>query len=171
MDRLERDAAGHRTIADDGHDAAGVDLAALAHRLLDPDGVSDRRRGVPGAHRVVLGLRDRAERREAAVAADRRELVAAPREDLVRVGLMPDVPEDLVARGVEQRVERDRELAGAEVRAEVAADLADGLDDVLADLLGEPRELVLAELVEVLRALDPIEQRGRGLARRHEVLV
>jgi hypothetical protein len=53
----------------------------------------------------------------------------------------------------------------------VAADLTDGLDDVLADLLREPRELVLAELVEILRALDPIEQPCRWLARRHEVLV
>ena len=63
------------------------------------------------------------------------ELVAAAGEDLVRVGLVADVPEDLVARRVQQRVQRDRELARAEVGAEVAADLADRVDDVLADLL------------------------------------
>ena len=77
-----------------------------------------------GAHDVVLGLVDRAERRQALVLADRRELVAAAGQDLVRIGLVADVPEDLVARRVEQRVQRDRDLAGAEVGAEVAADLA-----------------------------------------------
>ena len=67
------------------------------------------------------------------------ELVAAAGEDLVRVGLVADVPEDLVARRVEQRVQRDGQLAGAEVGAEVAADLADRVDDVLAHLLRELR--------------------------------
>ena len=74
-----------------------------------------------------------------------RERVAAAGEDLVRVGLVADVPEDLVARRVEQRVQRDRDLAGAEVGAEVAADLADRVDQQLADLLGDLRELVLGE--------------------------
>ena len=78
-----------------------------------------------GAHDVVLGLRDRAERREAAVLADRRQLVSPSGQHLVRVGLMTDVPEDLVARRVEQRVQGDRQLAGAEIGAEMAADLPD----------------------------------------------
>ena len=113
-----------------------------------------------GAHDVVLGLVDRAERREALVLADRRQLVAAAGQDLVRIGLVADVPEDLVARRVEQRVQRDGQLAGAEVGAEVAADLADRVDDVLADLLGDLHELVLGEAVEVLRAVDAVEEAG-----------
>ena len=81
-----------------------------------------------------------------------------PGEDLVRVGLVADVPEDLVARGVQQRVQRDRQLAGAEVGAEVPADLADRVDDVLAHLLGELRELLLGEPVQVLGTVDVLEQ-------------
>ncbi len=157
-DRLEGDAAGHRAVADHGDDLAVRVRAELAHPLLDADRVADRGRGVAGAHDVVLGLGDRAERREAAVLADRRQLVAAAGEDLVRVGLVADVPEDLVARRVEQRVQRDRELAGAEVGAEVPADLADGVDDVLAHLLGELRELLLGEPVQVLGTVDVLEQ-------------
>ena len=88
----------------------------------------------------------------------------------MRVGLVADVPEDLVARRVEQRVQRDRELAGAEVGAEVAADLADRLDDVLAHLLRDARELVLAEPVQILRAVDPVEQ-SVGWRDGHEVRV
>ena len=111
-----------------------------------------------GAHDVVLGLVDRAERGQAAVLADRAQRVAAAGEDLVRVGLVADVPEDLVRRGVEQRVQRDRDLAGAEVRPEVAADLPHGVDQQLTDLLGDLRELVLGEAVEVLRAVDAVEE-------------
>ena len=135
-----------------------VGVAEEPHALLEADRVADRRRGVAGAHDVVLGLADRAERREAAVLADRRELVAAAGEDLVRIGLVADVPEDLVARRVQQRVQRDGQLAGAEVGAEVPADLADRVDDVLAHLLRDALELLLGERVQVLRAVDAVEQ-------------
>ena len=111
-----------------------------------------------GAHDVVLGLEDRAERREPLVLADRRQLVAAAGEDLVRIGLVADVPEDLVARRVEQRVERDRDLAGAQVGPEVAPDLADRVDDQLTHLLRDPLELVVREPVQVLRLFDLLEE-------------
>ena len=96
-----------------------------------------------------------------AVLADRVEAVAAAGEDLVRVGLVADVPEDLVARRVEQAVQRDGELAGAEVGAEVAADLADRVDDQLADLLRDLLELVVVEALEVLGPVDRVEQAAR----------
>ena len=83
-----------------------------------------------------------------------------PGEDLVRVGLMADVPEDLVARRVEQRVQRDGDLDRAEVRAEVAADLTDGVDDVAADLVCDLLELFVAQAVEVLGLVDVVEQFG-----------
>jgi hypothetical protein len=65
----------------------------------------------------------------------------------VRIGLVADVPEDLVARGVEQAVQRDGQLAGAEVGAEVPADLADHVDDQLAHFLRDPLELLVGEVV------------------------
>ena len=127
---------------------------SAAHRLLEPDGISDRSRRVAGAHDVVLGLVDRAERRQTLVVPDRLQLVATAGQDLVGIGLMADVPKDLVPRRIQQRVQRDRDLAGAEVGAEVAADLPDRIDDVLADLLGDLLQLVLAEVVEILRLVD-----------------
>ncbi len=53
VDRLEGDSAGQRAVTGDGDDVAVGGMAA-AHRLLDPDGVPDRRRCVPGPHDVVL---------------------------------------------------------------------------------------------------------------------
>ena len=76
----------------------------------------------------------------------------------MRIGLVADVPEDLVARGFEQGVQRDRDLARAEVGAEVAADLADRVDQQLAHLLGDLLQLLLGEAVEVLRAVDAVEE-------------
>ena len=153
MDRFERDPAGHCAVTDDG-DHPRVFGEAPAHRLLDPDRVADRCRGMARAHDVVLGFVNRAERSEALVLANRLQLVAAPRQDLMRVRLVADIPEDLVARGVQQRVQRDRDLAGAEVGAEVPADFSDGVDDVLAHFLGEHLQLIVAEAVEVLGLVD-----------------
>ena len=89
------------------------------------------------------------------------QAVAPAGQHLVRIGLVADVPEDLVARRVEQAVERDGELAGAEVGAEVAADLADHVDDQLADLLGElPGAASSSRPLQVLGAVDPVQEAG-----------
>ena len=78
----------------------------------------------------------------------------------MRVGLVADVPDDLVARGLEEAVDSDRDLAGAEVGAEVPADLADGVDQQVPHLLRDLLELVLGEAVQVLGAVDAVEQVG-----------
>ena len=162
MERLVRDPTRERAIADHRDDLA-VLADPLAHRLLQPDPVADRGRGVARAHDVVLGLEDRAERRQALVLADRAEPLPAAREDLVRIGLMPDVPEDLVRRRVEQAVQGDGQLAGPEVGAEVAADLTDRVDDQLAHLLRDPLELVIGQLPQVGGRADRLKQPPLGL--------
>ena len=86
---------------------------------------------------------------EAAVLPDRAEPVAAAGEQLVRVALMPDVPDDAVPGALEHAVQRDRELDGAQTGGEVTAGLADAGEDGLADLVGEQGEFALGELSEV----------------------
>jgi hypothetical protein len=85
--------------------------------------------------------------------------VAAACEDLVGVRLVADVPQDLVAGRVEQRVQRYRELAGPEVGPEVPPDLPHRVDDVLAHLLRQALQLLLREPVQVLWPLDAGEDR------------
>ena len=53
------------------------------------------------------------------------ERVAAPGDQLVRVRLVAGVEDDLVARGVEDVVQRERQLDDAEVPAKMAPDLGD----------------------------------------------
>src|SRR5437588_2570492 len=74
---------------------------------------------------------------------------------------MPDVPEHLVVRRVEQAVHGDGDLAGAEVRAEVPADLPDRVDDQVADLLAGLAQLIVREGVKVLGFVDPLEDAHR----------
>jgi hypothetical protein len=159
VERLEGHAAGERAVPDDGHHAAVLG-GAPSHRLLDAHCIGHGRGGVARAHGVVLRFRDRAERRETPVLADGVEAVAASREDLVRIGLVAHVPEDLVARRVEERMDGHRHLAGAQIGAEVPADLADRVDDQRADLLRHLLELVVVERLEVVRAVDLVDELG-----------
>jgi hypothetical protein len=51
-------------------------------------------------------------------------------------------------------VQRDRYLNDAEIRAEVAPDLTDRVDDVGANLVGDPLQLLVAQAVQILGFVD-----------------
>ena len=137
---LEGDSAGQRAVAQHA-DHAAVGTAAQTRRFDKAQAVADRRRGVPRADDVVLGLAATGKPGETAVLADGVEALGAAGDDLVGVGLVADVPDDLVARAFEDAVQRDRELNGAEAGGQMAADLADARQDHLAYLVGEGLKL------------------------------
>ncbi len=87
-----------------------------------------------GAERVVLALRALGEAGEPAFLAQRAHAVAAAGEDLVRIGLVADVPDQPVARRVEHVMQRHGQLDHAEPGAEMAAGVGDDLDQVVAQL-------------------------------------
>ena len=58
------------------------------------------------AERIVFALAPLGEAAEAATLAQRADAVAAPGQDLVRIALMPDVPDQPVARRIENIVDR-----------------------------------------------------------------
>ncbi len=60
---------------------------------------------------------------DAVLLAQRAHAVPAACQDLVRVTLMADVPDNLVARRVEHRMQRDCQLDHAQTRAQMAAGL------------------------------------------------
>ena len=94
-------------------------LQAARHRHSQPG--RDRGRGMSGAERVVLALGTTREAGQAAALANGANAVAPAGEDLVRIGLMADIPDQPVARRVEHRMEGNRQLDHAERGAEVAA--------------------------------------------------
>src|SRR3546814_16760027 len=82
------------------------------------------------AEGVVLALFALGERRHAAGVLDGVDRVAAAGEDLVRVGLVADVPDDAVVGGVVPRVQGAGPFEPDEAGAEMTARLAERCDPV-----------------------------------------
>src|ERR1039457_3461551 len=90
---------------------------------------------------VVLALASCGKRGKAAVLLDGVQLRAPPGQYLVRICLMTDIPDDAVVGRIENVVQDNRELHGAKPRCEVSAPGADGADEKVPQLLGDPHEL------------------------------
>ena len=67
------------------------------------------------------------------------QLVAAPSEHFVRIGLMSHVPDEAVIRCIEYVMKRNRQLHGAKTGGEMAAAGADALDQELPQFFGQQR--------------------------------
>ena len=112
-----------------------------------------------GAERVVFALGALGEAGKAAALAQRADAVAPAGEDLVRIGLVADVPDQPVARRVEHVVQRDGQFDDAEAGAEMAAGDRDRVDRLLPQLVGELAQVGRRKLPQVLRQFDLVEQR------------
>ena len=135
VQRLEGHAGGHRAVADDRHRLARLAFQLGGQRHAERG--RDRSRTVRGAEGVVLAFVATREAADAAELAQRVHAVAPAGEDLVRVGLVADVPHQAVVGGVEDVVQRDRQLDRAEVARQVAAGLRHALQHELAQLDGQ----------------------------------
>jgi len=58
----------------------------------------------------------------------RANAVAPAGQNLVRIGLMPDVPDQFVGRRIEHGMQRHREFDHAQARAEMATGMGDRVD-------------------------------------------
>ena len=97
VDRLIGHPAGHRTVADDGNDVSvrvGACVASDRHAI----GVREDRGGVTVLDVVVLGFFPARIPGEAAGLTQLLELLLAPRDDLVGIGLVAGVPQDGIGR-------------------------------------------------------------------------
>jgi hypothetical protein len=90
------------------------------------------------------------------------DALAPAGQDLVRIGLVADIPDQPVARRVEDVMQRDRELDHAQPRAEMAAGDGDRVDRLGPELVGELAQLRVVEQAQVGRSRDHIEERSGG---------
>ena len=121
------------------------------------------------AERVVFALGALGEAGQAVALAQRADAVAAAGEDLVRIGLMADVPDQPVVRGVEHVMQRDRQLDDAEAGAQMPAGDRHGIDRFGAQFVGNLPQLAFAQLAQVSWYFDPVKEGGlRGLG--HQIL-
>ncbi len=147
VERLERQPAHQRRVADDDRDP--LHAVAEITRLGEPLGDRQPRPGVTAVEHVVGRFGSAWEAADAVERSEGPETLQSAREQLVRVGLVAGVPHDPVARRLQQPMEGDRELDDAEGRTEVAARLRDSRDDRFADLGGKLGQLWFGEPAQV----------------------
>ena len=149
---LHGEPRGQRAVADDAHHL--VRLFPLLPGLHESHRGRHPGAGVAGVEGVVLALLALAESAQAVELPDGVELLLAPGQELVGVGLVARVPDDEVPGRVQQVVKGDGQLHHAEIRGEVPADVGYDRDDPLPDLLAELRELLGRQILEVRRLSD-----------------
>src|SRR5262249_848229 len=76
--------------------------------------------GMRGAKGIEFAFRPLGKPGQSATLPKRANTVTTTRQDFVRVGLMSDIPDQLVIRGVEQVMESDRQLHDPEAGSKVA---------------------------------------------------
>ncbi len=77
--------------------------------------------GVPRSERIVRRFTAHREAGEPAALTKRPEALAPTGEDLVHVGLVADVPHELVVREIQHAMQRERQLDDAQVGREMPA--------------------------------------------------
>jgi len=148
---------GHRPVADDGDHIVAPALEIPRHGHAEAG--RDRRGRMRGPEGIVLALGPLGEAREASTLTQRTDPVPAAREDLVRVGLVADIPDQAVLRGVEHVVQRHRQLDHPEPRAQMPSRHGDGADRFRPQLVRDLLKAVLRQLTEVSGRLDGVEER------------
>ena len=113
-----------------------------------------------GPERVIFAFGSLGEAGKPAAHAERTDAVAPAGQDLVRVGLVTDVPEQPVFRRVEHVVQGHRQLDHAEPGAEMAACDGDRVDGFRPQLVGQLTQLPAFQAAQVRRRLDQVEQGG-----------
>jgi hypothetical protein len=134
----------------------------------EAEGGRDRGRGVGRAERVVVALRPLGAGQAAALAQGA-DAVAAAGQDLVRIGLMADVPDQDVLRGFIDVVQGDRQLDHPQARAQVAAGDRNRVDRLGPQLVGQLPQLGDREAPGVRGRLHGVEKR-RGWRHTVDVL-
>ncbi len=104
VDRFVGHAGAHGAVTDHGDDV--VRLACEVAGAGHAEGCGNGRGGVAGAEGVVFAFRAAGETCQAAALAQRADAIAAAGQDLVGVGLVANVPDEPVTRGIEDPVQR-----------------------------------------------------------------
>ncbi len=142
VERLEGHAGGQRAVTDHGDGLAIAVLQAGGNGHAQRG--ADRSAGVADAKGVVLALGAARECGNAVLLTQAGHAFAATGEDLVRIRLMPDVPQQTVVRGVEDVMQRDGQLDHAQAGTEMPTGLADRVEQFQAQLIGQGFQLGFA---------------------------
>ncbi len=150
----------HRAVADHGDATAGLALHLVRHGEAERS--RDRCRAVRRAEGIVFAFGALGEAAEASALPQRADAIAPPGQDLVRVALVADIPDELVLGRVENIVDRRGQFDHAQPRSQMAPRLPDGVDHFGAQFVGQLAKLVLPQLAQIFGGIDRIQQRRLG---------
>ena len=156
IERFEGHAGGECAVADD-RDRASI-FAAFGGRDRHAERCADRGARVADAEGVVLTLAPGGKRGEAAILLDGVQQLASAGQHLVRVGLVTHVPDQPVVRCIENVMQRDRQLDRTQARGKMPAPRAHALNQELAQLVRQRRQLGRRQAPQVSRLLDGFEE-------------
>src|SRR6266851_3641791 len=111
-----------------------------------------------GAEGVVLAFIAARKTGDAAPLPQFRHPFAAAGKNLVRVGLVADVPHEAIVRRVVDVMQRDGQLDGAEVGRKMAAGLTHRLDDEIAQFACKLCQLALVQPSQIGGGINGFEQ-------------
>ena len=94
-----------------------------------------------GAKRIVFAFSAPGEARQTSGLSQGADAVASPGENFMWIGLMPDVPDDAVARRVEHIMQGDRKLDHTEPGPQVPTGHGDGVDGLQTQFVGEAAQV------------------------------
>ena len=137
--RLIGHAGRHRAVADHGDDIVRLPVQIARDSHAERGG--NRRRGMGGAKGVVLAFRALGKTRQPAALTQGANAVAPPGQNLVRIGLVPDIPDEPVARRVEHVMQCNRKFDHAQPRPEMTSGYGDGADRFGAQFIGDLPEV------------------------------
>ena len=82
------------------------------------------------------------------------ETVATTRQNLMRVGLMPDIPHQLILRCIKYIMQRHGQLNRAQRRCQVSRIMTERADNKIPQLVTNCRQRLLRQLLQVGRGID-----------------
>ncbi len=157
MQRFVCHAAGQTAVADHRDDLACVPFALCRKRHAERGG--NRCGRMADAEGIELAFLAFGKRCEAILLLDRGNAIAAASEDLVRVALVTDIPDQPVGRRVVKVMQGHGQFDHAQAGAEMTAGGSDRFDQVLAQLACDLRQFVFVEFAQVGRRIDFCEAR------------
>src|SRR5215510_11612240 len=115
------------------------------------------------AESVVFALGTLGKPGQAAACPQRANAITPARQNFVRVGLVTNVPNQLVIGCVKNVVKGDRKFDHAETRTEVAAGDSDSVDRFRAQFIGNLLKVPRIDTAKISRTLDGVEDRWSRL--------
>ena len=109
------------------------------------------------AERIVFAFGALGETIQPAPLAQGLDAITPPSQDFMGIGLMAHIPDQAVARRIEDMVERHRKLNNAETRPKVATGDRDRPDGLRPELIGKLLQILGGERTDARRVFDLIQ--------------